>query len=191
MLCVAIAQPKHYNSLFTEQMLVKLHIFTKKIGTVASCGKSFQLLWEDLGLSALLKGRMLQLANMIKTGSQGCAKFRIEKLAPFQFVWVWKYPEEIVCLSCLSFSLLVALSFILSVAVCLLYLSVISVTLSLYLSLSVCLHDALPISHSICLHMSFYQSFCLSVCMSFCLCIGWKLFMNPIHLKCIEFKFNL
>ncbi len=135
-------------------------MFTKKISTVASCGKSLQLLWEDLGLSALLKGRTLQLANMIKTWSQGCAKFRIEKkqMAPFQFfwtVWVWKYPQEIVCLSVCPVFLSGCCSNFQSVCCCL------SVTLLLYLSLCRLL-DALPISHSI-----FYV--CMFACCSVCL----------------------
>lgn len=159
---------------------MKLHIFTKKIGTVASCGKSLQLLWEGLGLSALFKGKMLQQANMIKTGSQSCAKFRIEKNGSLSVCLSLKIPTgDCVCV-CLSFSLPLYLS------VC---LSVISVCLSLCLSIcrsivclmlclsvtlycmsacrSVCLHVALCIG-MLCLHVALSVYFALSVCMLLC-----------------------
>ncbi len=105
----------------------------------------------------------------------------LKKMSPFQFFWVLKYPQEIVCLSFL-FSCPVCRSIFQSVCCCL------SVTLSLYLSLYRLL-DALPISHSIfyvCMFAwrSVSLHVALSVCCSFKMLnifshFKWKLFMNP------------
>ncbi len=89
-----------------------------------------------------------------------------KKMALFQFFWVLKYPQEIVCLSFLFFFQSAALSFSLSVAVCLsLCLSICRSIVYLMLCLSVtlysmfvCLHDALS------LYMSLYLYVALSKC---------------------------
>lgn len=106
------------------------------------------------------------------------SELKKNKMAPFQFFWVWKYPQEIVCLYVLLFFQSAALSFSLSVAVCLsLCLSIWRSIVYFVLCLSVTLYSMFA-CRSVCLHVA------LSVCCSVKMLnifsnFKWKLFMNP------------